>query len=516
MYSKIYTASLSGMKGVPIIVETHITHGLPITQVVGLADTTIQESKERIRSAIHNIDLDYPKGKVIVNLSPANIRKRGSHFDLPIAMGILMAVGEIKYDLDDASCKDKGKKRAFIGELSLEGDICSVTGVLPMLIGLKEEGISEVYIPSENRREAGLVKGMTIYCASHIKDIINHVKDSERLSKVDSYEDALLVNEVELESERLLDFSQIKGQHSAKRAITVSVSGKHGILMTGSPGTGKTMLSERIITIMPQMSYDEMIETTIIYSVSGLLNSDIPIIENRPFRSPHYKITRGGLIGGGGNPKAGEITLAHNGVLFLDEVGEFDSSVIELLRTPIEHKTVSHFRNGMNYVYPCDFMLVAAQNPCKCGYYGDPLIECKCTDYEIDRYKKKISGPILDRIDMHIFLDNVKFAEWDGEESEDSKQIRDIVLRVREVQQERMKRLKIKSQRSLNEKNLKIICKLTQKEMCILQNMYEKFHLNPRKLNKLLMVARTIADIEKSEMVTSEHIAEAIQYRVRV
>lgn len=502
MLSKIFSASILGIEAKPVIVEIDISQGLPGLNIVGLADTTVKEARERIKAAIINSDLGFPRGKITINLAPANIKKKGSHFDLAMAIGILSASNKIETLGIDTY--------GFIGELSLDGSINIVKGLLPMVIALRDRGINNIIIPRGNKEEAVLVQGINLILADNLKQVVDHFNRAKLLTP---YIKEGKFNRQALSRDENLDFKDVKGQEVAKRVISIAVAGNHGLLMTGSPGTGKTMMAERIPSVMPEMNYDEIIETTIIYSVAGQLTKENPYITQRPFRKPHHRITPAGLIGGGSDPKPGEISLANKGVLFLDEVGEFGAGLIDMLRVPLEKKEISLFRKGDNFIYPADFLLVAATNPCKCGYYGDPTHKCKCKDYEIDKYKARLSGPILDRIDLHMTLQPITYDGLESIDSMSSADMRKQIEKTIKIQEERYARLPIKYNSQLDNGNIEEACLMGRDEKKLLQNAFNKLNLNPRTLFKTVKIARTIADMEESETVGCQHIAEALQYR---
>lgn len=501
MLSKILSAAISGVEAMPVIVETDIAKGMPAFHIVGQADTTIKESTERIRSALLNAGMEYPMSRITVNMSPADLRKRGSHFDLPVAVGILASSGQI--------FGGELNLYGFAGELSLDGSLNKTDGILPMVIALKKAGCSRVIIPYANRREAMLVRGIRIYPARNLEEVTDFFNLKREL-------DYLYDEEIGgLGESRIYtqDFADVKGQEIAKRAITIAVAGGHGILMMGSPSTGKTMLSERIPTIMPEMTFDEILETTVLYSIAGLLDENTPYITKRPFRQPHHKITPMGLLGGGCWPRPGEISLASKGVLFLDEAGEFDRNMIDALRTPLEKKYISIIRKGKNFLFPADFMLVAATNPCKCGYYGDPEHECTCSIQEVMRYQKKLSGPILDRIDMHIRLMPVDFNDLEVEQSLSTAEMKASIEAARRIQRERYAGIGITLNQQLDAHLAELYCHVDSDGKQILKMAYERLKLNPRTLLKVKKIARTIADLDGSENVEVGHINEALQYR---
>lgn len=500
MLSKIISAVVQGIGAIPVTIETDLSKGMPSFNVVGLADVTVKEARERIRAAMVNSGLAYPKGRITINMSPAGIRKKGSHFDLPMAMGIVSASKQII---------TKGTEQlAFIGELSLDGTIMKCKGVLPMVMALKEEGFTGAVVPFDNKEEASLVTGIDIYPVQSLFDLVDQLKARVLLEspfKTEKVEGIHIPSSV--------DFSEVKGQVYAKRAITIAVAGGHGILMTGSPATGKTMISERIPTIMPRMTEGEILETTVVYSVAGLLGKGIPCISERPFRQPHHRITQVGLLGGGTIPYPGEVTLANQGVLFMDEIGEFDRSLIDSLRIPLEKKKVALIRRGKTYFFPADFMLVAATNPCKCGYYGDPTHKCICKKGERERHKGKISGPILDRIDMHLALQPLSFDDLAAEKTGSSADMRKKIERAREIQNVRYFNTGIQLNHQIDQHLAEEYCLLDEKGMALAATAYDKLKLNPRTFLKVKKIARTIADLEESEKVTSDHIAEAMIYR---
>lgn len=500
MLSKVNTGTIYGIEAISVVIETDIARDMPALNIVGLADTTIKEARERIRTAMQNSGCQFPMGRVTVNMAPADMRKKGSHLDLPMAIGIIASSQQMFTEELSEYC--------FLGELSLDGSINQVTGVLPMVWALNKAGFRKVIVPYENRREAALIKESEIYGAKDLGQVVDHFNLVERLKQYTGHYE---IGDTDLGP--VIDFADVKGQEYAKRALTIAVSGGHGILMTGSPATGKTMLAERIPTIMPEMTYDEIIDATIIYSVAGLLGEDRPYISKRPFRRPHHKITPAGLVGGGQYPRPGEITLASGGVLFLDEFAEFDRNLIDTLRQPLEEKRIAISRMGDTFVYPADFLMVAATNPCKCGYFGDPDHECRCTRHDIEMYRSRISGPIMDRIDIHIRLIPVKYRELTGGKLLSSADMRATVNKAREMQAERLRECGCYLNSQMNIHDMEKYVVLDVESRRLLEQAYGTLKLNPRTLQKMKKVARTIADMEGSDTVGVQHVAEALQYR---
>lgn len=504
MLTKTISAYARGIEAVPIFIETDVSSGLPSYNVVGQADHSIKESRERIRLAVLHAGYEYPKGRVTINLSPAILRKSGSHFDLAIAMGILTASGQL-------FCPDL-ERYCFLGELSLDGGINRIPGILPMVMAAQKIGITDIIVPKSNEEEAMLLPGVRVYGVSHLVELIQHFNGILPLIPKEggslSYQPPHMVMKK--------DFSDVHGQESAKRAIMTAVAGGHGLLMMGSPSTGKTMLAERISTIMPELTAEEIMEITMIYSIAGLLTDEEPVILQRPFRHPHQKLTMAGLLGGGTHPKPGEITLADKGVLFLDEMGEFDYKVMEALRIPLEKKQITLLRNSGQYTFPADFLLVGASNPCPCGYLGDPGQICKCSAAEILRYQRKFSGPIMDRIDIHIHLMPVAYDELKNNNTMSSAEMKAKIITARQMQRERYRLESFQLNGQLEERYLDIYAKPDQSGEALLEMAYTKMNLNPRTILKVRKMARTIADLEESVQIKEEHVAEALQYREKI
>lgn len=495
----VYTCGLNGINANIVNIEADISNGLPSYDVVGLADTSVKESKERVRSGLKNSGFTFPARKITINLAPASIKKEGTHYDLPMAVALLKIMGAVDSCVSDF---------AVFGELSLNGDVRGVSGILPMTDRAREAGFKKVIVPDENKNEASLVPNIEVYPVKNLTDAVNIINKETQILPY-KFEESF--NDTSYEK---LDFADVAGQESAKRAIEVACSGGHSCIMSGPPGGGKTMLSKRIPSILPPLSYEEAMEVTKIYSVSGLITPQNPLIKNRPFRTVHHTASSVSLVGGGSKAMPGEVSLAHNGVLFLDEIPEFKRATLEVLRQPLEDKTVTVTRVSRTAVYPCNFMIVAAMNPCPCGYFGSDVKPCTCSNEEIRRYQRKISGPLFDRIDIQIEIPALKYNQLsDLNKAESSDIIRKRVTQAREIQEKRYKGSGIRTNAELTSPMIKEYCKLSSEANTVLRRAFDNLGLSARGYTKILKLARTIADMEKSENIEVYHIAEAISYR---
>ncbi len=501
MLAKVKSAAIVGLEGEMVDVEVDISSGLPSMTIVGLPDAAVQEARERVRAAIRNSGFDFPLKRIVVNLAPANLRKAGPSYDLPIALGILLSSEQISADVSGA---------IFLGELSLDGSLRHTSGILPMVALAKEKGVKEVIVPTADAKEASLVDGAKVLPFSSLPELIRYLKGEIPAPK---YE---LKRDDELPPSTAINLAYIKGQEHAKRALEVAAAGGHNLIMCGPPGSGKTLLARSLPSILPPMTMEESLEVTKIYSVSGLLPPDAPLIRERPFRAPHYTISNAGLVGGGHWPKPGEVSLSHRGVLFLDELPEFGHAVLEVLRQPLEDKAITISRAQGSLTFPANFMLVGAMNPCPCGYFGDPFRECTCPPSLVSRYQRRISGPFMDRVDIFVEVPHIDYEKLaDDRLGEDSAKVQARVTAARQLQLERFKGSKLSSNAEMTPAEVREFCQVESSAQSLLKTAMKQLYLSARAFHRILKLARTIADLEGAEIIKAHHLAEAIQYRPR-
>lgn len=503
MLAKLTSMAVLGIDAFEIGIEADITEMLPSFTIVGLPDGAVRESRERVMSAIKNCGYEFPARKVTINMAPADMKKEGSAYDLPIALGLLIASGQIT--INDS------EKYGVVGELSLDGSVKKVKGMLSMALCAKQKGLKGLLVPRECAQEASVAKGLNVYPVDNLNDAIELLSNPSAKQPFTTDISAIF----NVAKQYSIDFKDVKGQDHIKRALLVSAAGGHNLMMIGPPGSGKTMLARRFPTILPDLTLDEALETTKIHSIAGLLSPNTPLMATRPFRSPHHTISDAGLTGGGSYPRPGEISLSHNGVLFLDELPEFNKNVLENLRQPLEDGHITISRAAISLSYPSKFMLVAAMNPCPCGFYTDPRHECSCSQQQIQRYMSKISGPLMDRIDIHVEVPALTYEELAQKKpGEDSTTIRNRVSEARTIQQDRFNKQKeIFCNAHMLPQDLRKHCELDNPSRELLKTAIEKLGLSARAYDRILKVSRTIADLEQSDSIQSNHIAEAVQYR---